>query len=150
MYMVSACLLGFNCKYNGENNLNADVLRWLGNRPVIAVCPEVFGGLPVPRRACEIRPDTGGVEALDRVVTGDGADLTAEFERGADACVALARMNQVEAVILKQRSPSCGCGQIYDGGFSGRLIPGNGITARRLIKAGFKVFSEDALPAQSS
>ncbi|QZA32800.1 DUF523 domain-containing protein [Hydrogenibacillus sp. N12] len=137
--LVSACLLGHPVTYTGDDNFVDDprLRRWLAEGRVIAVCPEVAGGLSTPRPPAEIRGD--------RVVTVDGRDVTEAFQKGAEAALALARHFDVALALLKQSSPSCGSRRIYDGTFSGRKIPGEGVTARRLREAGIPVFGEDEL-----
>ena len=141
MYIISACLLGENCKYNGGNNLNEKVMEIVKNRNYIAVCPEVAVGFPTPRPPAEIR---GGW-----VYNIEGNDVTEEFEKG--AAMELARAKEladrlgedIELAILKSNSPSCGCGRIYDGTFTHRLVPGDGIFARLLKENGIKTISEE-------
>lgn len=127
-YLVSACLLGHNCKYSGGNNYSADLAEILQGHEVIAVCPEVLGGLPIPRAASEI---VGKI-----VMNSEGTCVDKEFRRGAEAALQIALDNHVNAAILQSRSPSCGVKEIYDGSFSRKLIPGMGIFARMLKKAG--------------
>lgn len=135
---VSACLLGENCKYDGGNNLNDNVMKFLEGHEVIPVCPEVLGGLSVPRNPVEI---VNGV-----VQDKDGNSVDDEFRLGARKAVDIILENQVELVVLQPRSPSCGAGKIYDGTFSRTLIPGNGIFAQLLIDSGIKVMTVEELP----
>ena len=129
--MVSACLLGRRCKYNGGDNFNEALARFLEDHEVVPVCPEVAGGLPVPRRRCEIR---------DGAVTNDaGETVDAAFRAGAAECLKIAKDEGIDLAILQPRSPSCGVCQIYDGTFSGRLIDGSGVFAALLKEHGFKV-----------
>ena len=132
--LVSACLLGVNCKYNGNNNYNEDVLKLKKYFNIIPVCPEVFGGLPTPRTPSEI--------CGDRVVSKDGVDVTTAFTDGAEKTLYIAREKNCPAALLKERSPSCGCGKIYDGSFTSNLVDGNGITAELLINNDICVFGE--------
>lgn len=137
--LVSACLLGVNCKYSGDSNYNQkvmDSLKEQGWEPV-PVCPEVMGGLPTPRVPAEIRGE--------RVVTADGRDVTKEFVRGAELALQTAKENGCCLAILKERSPSCGCGRIYDGSFSKTVVSGDGITARLLKKSGIQILGETSL-----
>ncbi|MBP5332505.1 MAG: DUF523 domain-containing protein [Lachnospiraceae bacterium] len=135
--IVSACLLGENCKYSGGNNYNEKVAEFIKGHAVIPVCPEVAGGLPVPRVPCEI---------VNGVVTGaDGKSRNAEFRSGAEICLETAIKEKVDLAILQPRSPSCGIGQIYDGTFSGKLIPGNGVFAQMLKERGIKVINAQEL-----
>lgn len=125
---VSSCLLGINCKYSGGNNYHDELNRWLKDHEITAVCPEVLGGLPVPRASCEIRNE--------KVKTKSGDDKTKEYRRGAENALAQVRENGCELVILQARSPSCGVCHIYDGTFSKKLIEGSGIFARMLREQG--------------
>ena len=135
--MVSACLAGENCKYNGGNNRNAKVLRLFEENDVIKVCPEQMGGLPTPRVPSEIR---------DGVVTAkDGRIVDAQFRAGAAKCLGIARLEQPDLVVLQPRSPSCGVKQRYDGTFSGTLVDGAGITAQLLMENGFRCIDADDL-----
>lgn len=131
--MVSACLLGENCKYSGGNNRDEIVLALIKGHEVVSVCPEQLGGLATPRFCAERRDD--------RVMNTAGEDVTREYTLGAKRTVSIAREEQIDLAILQPRSPSCGCGIIYDGTFSGRLIPGDGITANALKRNDFPVFS---------
>ena len=135
--MVSACLLGENCKYNGGNNLSQKVLDFIKGHEVIPVCPEVMGGLPTPRLSSEI---VNGV-----VTASDGHSVDDEFRKGAHMGLALAEENKVELVILQSRSPSCGVKQVYDGTFSGNKIEGQGIFAQLLIENGYKIVDVEDL-----
>ena len=135
--MVSACLIGKECKYSGGSNLNEDVLSFLEGKLVIPVCPEVMGGLRVPRPPCEI---SGG-----KVITEDGRSMEEPFRKGAMKCIAIARKERPDMVILKENSPSCGVRTVYDGTFSGRTIPGRGIFAEMVVKEGIPVLTEKDL-----
>ena len=135
--MVSACLLGENCKYSGGNNRSEQLLSILAGHEVIPVCPEVLGGLPVPRIPAEI--------ADGLVINREGISVDAEFRRGAAAALDIARFKEVDLIVLQPRSPSCGLGMIYDGTFSGKLIPGNGIFAAMAADADFRVVNADDL-----
>lgn len=136
--MVSACLTGENCKYNGGNNRNNKILRLLEGNQVIPVCPEQMGGLPTPRVPSEIRNGT--------VMAKDGRNIDSEFRTGAAKCLEIARHEQPDLVVLQSRSPSCGVKQRYDGTFSGSLIRGAGVTAQLLMENGFQaVEAEDLL-----
>jgi uncharacterized protein YbbK (DUF523 family) len=136
--LVSACLLGAACTHRGESKTTEAVVRLGEESRLIPVCPEVAGGLATPRPAAEIVED-GSVR------TADGTDVTAFYRRGAEHAVALARTALVTRAVLKARSPSCGCHEVYDGTHSGRLIEGRGITATALAEAGFEVVSEEDL-----
>ena len=126
--IVSACLLGDDCKYNGGNNLNVKLKELLerGGHEIIAMCPEVLGGLPVPREPAEI---CDGV-----VMTGEGVSVDSEFRKGADVAVRMAIAEKADLAILQSRSPSCGVGVIYDGTFTGTKTIGNGVFAALLQK----------------
>jgi len=138
MILVSACLLGVNCQYNGESDFTKELLEFLKNKgEFIAVCPEVLGGLPIPRDGAEI---VGG-----KVKTAKGKDVTKEFLSGAEKVLKIAKENNVDLAILKAKSPSCGVSTIYDGTFSRKLIKGDGVTAALLRKNGIKVMTEKDL-----
>ena len=133
--LVSACLLGKNCKYNGGNNLNQSVLGFIEGHEVIGVCPEQLGGLSTPRLPAEI---------VDGVVTNkEGVSVDAEFRKGAQAALAAALENKVDLAILQSRSPSCGVKEIYDGSFSGKKIKGQGLFAKLLSAHGIKVLDAE-------
>ncbi len=140
MYIVSACLLGQNCKYNGGNNLNEEVVEFCKNHKYVTVCPESAGKLPTPR------PPAERVGAS--ILTKEGKDVTDAFVRGADislkSCMEMARISgeEIEGAILKANSPSCGRGQIYDGTFSGTLTEGNGVFAGMLKRLGVEIITE--------
>lgn len=131
--LVSACLLGENCKYNGGNNYTpaAEALR--ARFEVIPVCPEQLGGLPTPRIPSE--------RVGDKVLTRDGRDVTEAFRRGAEKTLAIAQAEGAVRAVFQVRSPSCGCGTIYDGAFSGRLVPGKGVAAQLLEQNGVSVYN---------
>lgn len=135
--IVSACLLGENCKYSGGNNRSEKVLDFVKEHDVIPVCPEVMGGLPVPRKPGEIVNGT--------VRNEDGTSVDAEYRLGARKALAAALENGAELAILQPRSPSCGPYEVYDGTFSRRLVPGAGIFAGMLIENGIKVITPDEL-----
>ncbi|MDF2935210.1 MAG: hypothetical protein K0Q90_583 [Paenibacillaceae bacterium] len=137
--LISSCLLGEKVRYNGEGKPCVDprLARWQQEGRLIPVCPEVEGGLPVPRPPAQ--------RLKERVVTEEGGDVTAEFRYGAEAALALARQHEVSLAILKQNSPSCGSRFIHDGSFQGVLIPGEGITTELLRQHGIPVFGEDQL-----
>ena len=135
--LVSACLLGVACKYSGGHNACPALLDALhaGAHTLIPFCPEVYGGLPTPRPPAE---RVGG-----RVLTESGADVTAQYQRGAAAALQLAQLYGCEAAILKANSPSCGHGTIYDGTFSGKKIPGSGVAAELLEQNGIAVYTDE-------
>ena len=128
--MISACLAGENCKYNGGNNRNEKVLQLMAEHDVILVCPEQMGGLPTPRVPSELR---NGV-----VTTRDGRIVDREFRDGAAKCLEIARQEQPDLIVLQPRSPSCGVKQRYDGSFTGTLVEGSGVTAQLLMENGFR------------
>lgn len=134
--LVSACLLGVACKYSGGHNACPALLDALhaGAHTLIPFCPEVYGGLPTPRPPAE---RVGG-----RVLTEIGADVTAQYQRGAAAALQLAQLYGCEAAILKANSPSCGRGTIYDGSFTHTKIPGDGLTAALLAANGIRIYNE--------
>lgn len=135
--IVSACLLGENCKYNGGNNKNDAVIALGEKFEIIPVCPECFGGLPIPRVPSEIRDG--------RVYSKNGEDLTEYFNKGADHTLYIAMESNVSAAVLKENSPSCGFGKIYDGSFSGNKVNGNGVAAQLLFDNGIQIFGESAI-----
>ena len=144
-YVVSGCLAGLSCRYDGGSNPCAEVMRLVAEGLAVPVCPESLSGLPVPRPPCEqARPaeENGDV----RVISRTGADVTGAFTRGADLALAAALATGCREAILKARSPSCGVGQVYDGSFSHSLRPGDGLWAQRLRAAGFTLWTEDDLP----
>ena len=134
--LVSACLLGHPCKYSGgDNRMSGDALRRLKDKYIlIPVCPETAGGLGVPRAPSERRGA--------RVHNSRGEDVTAQYRRGAETAVRLAARFDCQKALLKERSPSCGNGRIYDGSFSGRLTEGMGVAAERLREAGLTLYGE--------
>lgn len=133
--MVSACLLGENCKYNGGNNKNEELIQLLAGHTVIPVCPEMLGGLPAPRTPAEIVNGT--------VTDKNGKSVDEAFRKGAEKALQLAKQEQPELIILQPRSPSCGTKQVYDGTFSGTLIPGSGVFAALAQETGFRAVDLD-------
>ena len=133
---VSACLLGHNCKYSGGNNRSQKVLDYIEGHEVIPVCPEVAGGMPVPRVPVELKDG----KAINR----DGEDVTAFFRRGVEK--EMEKLQNIELAILQPRSPSCGCKQIYDGSFTKTLIEGKGMFAQALADAGIPMMDGDDVP----
>ena len=140
MYLISGCLLGHNCKYNGGNNFNQEVVDFCKSHQYCIVCPEGVSGLPTPRPPAEY--------VSGRILDKEGVDVTEAFERGAALSLERAfreagkRGEDIEGAILKANSPSCGSGQIYDGTFSGRLVQGDGCLTAKLKELGIKVISE--------
>lgn len=135
--LVSACLLGINCKYSGGNNQNEKVLEYIKDKEVIPVCPEIMGGLSTPRPPSEI--------INDKVLNNLNQDVTQQYKKGAEETLKLAKLFNVKKALLKAKSPSCGKGYIYDGTFSSTLIEGNGITTKLLIENGIEVITEKDL-----
>lgn len=132
--LISHCFLGENCKYNGGNNYNAELLNVLKNHELIPVCPETFGGLKSPRFPAEI--------VGDKVLFSDGSDVTQAFVNGAKKALEIAKAQGVKVAVLKANSPSCGSGIIYDGTFTGKKVSGYGVAAKLLKENGIKVYSE--------
>ncbi len=140
MYLISACLVGVNCRYNGENTLDERLVGLIESGEAIAVCPEVLGDLPIPREPCEIIK-TG--DEIQKVISQSAKDYTKNFFKGAEKTLEICKIIGIKKAILQSRSPSCGYGKIYDGTFSGTQIEGNGVTAELLDKNGIKVFNEE-------
>lgn len=132
--MVSACLLGDNVKYDGNNNYNQELVEFLENYEVIKVCPEVLGGLPIPRIPAEINGND--------VINQDGIFVTKEYYLGASKTLKIAKDNNIKIAILKEGSPSCGSNYIYDGTFTHTKINGLGITAKLLRENGIIILNE--------
>mgnify|MGYP006286298433 CR=1 FL=1 len=140
MILVSACLAGINFRYDGGNSKNEYVCRLVEAGRALPVCPEVLGGLPTPRVSCEI---ILAVDGTNKVLSKDGRDFTREFSAGAEKTLQIARIIGAQQAILQSRSPSCGCGYVYDGQFSGNFRTGNGLTADLLLRNGIEVMSSD-------
>lgn len=136
--LVSACLLGVNCRYDGKNGENEAVLKLMEDFLLVPVCPEQLGGMMTPRLPSEI---CGGNEDV-RVMNRDGQDVTDFYVKGAREALRLARLYGCRYAILKERSPSCGHGMIYDGTFTGKKVPGNGVAAGLLEQNGIRVYGE--------
>lgn len=134
--LVSACLLGINCRYDGTGVLVEGLRDELSRHNLIPVCPEQLGGLMTPRTPAE--------RVGDRIRTKDGEDVTESYMRGANEVLKLAKLYDCKMAILKERSPSCGCGKIYDGTFKGIIIDGNGVTVELLERNGIKVVGESS------
>ena len=135
--LISACLVGDNVKYNGGNNLSPKIEKLLEKYELVPFFPEVEGGLPTPRHPAEQRGE--------QVVNDIDEDVTENFERGAELAYNICLYLKIKTAILKERSPSCGVHQIYDGSFSHKVIPGMGVTAAYLKRKGIKVYSEDEI-----
>ncbi len=136
--LVSACLLGLCCRYDGASRPNQKVLEQMQDAILIPVCPEQLGGLATPRVPAERQGE--------KVVTRTGADVTSQYQLGACQVLELAQLYNCRKAILKAKSPSCGKGRIYDGTFSGTLTAGNGVTAELLSDNGIAVHTEEELP----
>ena len=139
MILVSACLLGCACRYDGQSKPHPLAMELARQGRAVPVCPEQLGGLPTPRTPAE--------RCGDRVVTRDGTDVTTQYERGAQEALRLARTTGCTLALLKEKSPSCGCGRVYDGTHTGALTNGNGVTAELLLQHGVRVFGETQLDA---
>jgi uncharacterized protein YbbK (DUF523 family) len=137
--IVSACLLGVRCNHEGGDNRSEAVVALGRTHRLVPVCPETAGGLPTPRARAERSASDG------RVVNADGDDVTDFYERGAAHAVRLAVATGASRAVLKARSPSCGCGRVYDGSFSRTMVDGDGVTAERLKAAGIAVATEESL-----
>ncbi len=135
--LVSACLLGARCRYAGDGKRLGGLDALMRCAQIVPVCPEIYGGLPTPRAPAERRGD--------RVINRDGADVTAEFERGAQEALELAELFGARFALLKERSPSCGSGEIYDGSFGGVRVNGDGVAAALLKAHGVEVYGESRL-----
>ena len=132
--LVSACLLGFKCRYDGKSCGKENVTALMEKHELIPFCPEIYGGLTTPRDPAEIRGD--------RVVNSKGRDVTAEYTKGAEEALRMAKLYGCDTALLKEKSPSCGSGKIYDGTFTGTLTDGWGIAARLLKEKGIRVLGE--------
>ena len=135
--LVSACLLGARCRYAGDGKRLGGLDALMRCAQIVPMCPEIYGGLPTPRAPAERRGD--------RVINRDGADVTAEFERGAQEALELAELFGARFALLKERSPSCGSGEIYDGSFGGVRVNGDGVAAALLKAHGVEVYGESRL-----
>ncbi len=139
IYLISACLLGVNCRYNGTSSRIEELENLIDPGRLIPICPEVLGGLETPREPCEIMTQAnGGIKVMSKC----GLDCTSEFQNGAQKVLEIAKVCQVKKVILKANSPSCGSGYIYDGTFSSKLIEGDGLTSKLLLENDIKVYNE--------
>ena len=133
--LISACLIGLNCKYDGGNNENSKLVELMKEKDLVPICPEQLGGLKTPRASAERKQE--------KVITKEGVDVTKEYQRGAEEVLNLAKKLNIKKAILKSRSPSCGIEEIYDGTFSHTLIKKDGVTAELLKKNGIEVISSD-------
>jgi len=139
MILVSACLVGINCKYSGGNNYNQKIFNLVKEGKAIPICPEQLGGLKTPRKPAEIK----NIDGKRYVINNEGEDVTENFERGAIEVLNLAQNLNIKTAILQPRSPSCGVNKIYSGNFDGKLTDGNGILAELLIQNGVTVFTPE-------
>ena len=138
--LISTCLLGLATRYDGRSKTvlsEADISKLSERYELVPVCPEIYGGLPTPRIPAEI--------SFDRVLRRDGVDVTENYRRGAESTLAIARIVGAKAALLKERSPSCGKGKIYDGSFSSTLTDGDGVTVALLLGEGIKVYGESEI-----
>lgn len=135
--LISACLLGTPCRYDGASKSHPLAAALAERHHLVPVCPQQLGGLPTPRLPAERRDG--------RVMTEDGGDVTENYRRGAEAALALCRLLECRAAVLKERSPSCGRGEIYDGTFTGTRVPGDGVTAELLTAHGIAVYGESQI-----
>lgn len=152
-YIVSACLAGVNCRYDGKNNAFEAVIRLVQEGRAILVCPEQLGGMATPRLASEIqcqKKDTTEAHHSQQesllVLQNNGHDVTAHFLQGAHEALKIAQLAGCSKAIIKARSPSCGHGLIYDGSFSKKLVKGHGVFTQALVQAGFQVCTEESWP----
>lgn len=133
--LISSCLIGLNCKYDGGNNENSKLVELMKEKDLVPICPEQLGGLKTPRASAERKQE--------KVITKEGVDVTKEYQKGAEEVLKLAKKLNIKKAILKSRSPSCGIDEIYDGTFSHNLVKGDGVTAELLKKNGIEVISSD-------
>lgn len=139
--LVSACLMGENCKYNGKSNKNDAVIDFLKDKEVVRICPELLAGMPVPRPCAEL---------VDGVVTDEnGQNVDAAYRRAVELALAGICPEEFDLVILQSRSPTCGVNQVYDGSFTGSLTPGQGLFARALMERGCKVVDAEEIVSQA-
>ena len=150
LVLVSSCLLGESVRHNGGDKRSDHLVlqRWIREGRVVPICPEVAGGLPVPRPPAEIAGGAGGLKVLEGeavVVDDRGRDVTVQFVNGAERALTIAREKDIRLAVLKEGSPSCGSAFVYDGSFTSTRVPEAGVTAACLRRAGVQVFSEDEL-----
>lgn len=148
MIMISACLAGEKCRYDGKANKVEELAKLAKEKKAILICPEVMGGLKTPRDPAEIKNGDGTsvLKGEAKIYTKKGQDVTKKFAEGAFKVLQIAEAYQPEYIILKENSPSCGSCNIYDGTFSKKLIEGMGVTAAILKREGFKIYSEYNYP----
>ncbi len=133
--LVSACVLGQNCKYNGGNNLNISVVEFIQRHNVIEICPELLTGMKCPRACAEI---VNGI-----VMSENGENVDAEYRKGVELAMEKIKGQKIDLAILQSRSPTCGVNTIYDGSFSGTLIEGYGIFTEAIIEKGIRVVDSE-------
>ncbi|TAJ14134.1 DUF523 domain-containing protein [Marinilabiliaceae bacterium JC017] len=139
LILVSACLAGVNCRYNGGNSKIEEIAQLVNSGKAIPVCPEVLGGLETPRACSEIILDQEGL----KVMSNQGEDLTHAFKEGARKTLEVVKALDINTAILQSRSPSCGFGKIYDGTFTGKMKKGNGFTAELLSQHGIEIYTDE-------
>ena len=145
MLLVSGCLIGQKCRYNMLTEVIPELKEMVDKGEAVPICPEQLGGLPTPRPPAEIRGGDG-IKVLSgraKVINSDGVDVTKKFIKGASDALVVAKDNNVTEAVFKTRSPSCGCGGIYDGTFSGTMKKGDGVTTALLMKHGINVITEE-------
>jgi uncharacterized protein YbbK (DUF523 family) len=152
VYLVSACLLGIRTTYDHSSHPQPHLIELGASGRVVPVCPEVVGGLPIPRPAAEIVGGDGHavLDGKARVLTRDGKDVTDAFLAGAELALQTALRFGIKTAVLQPRSPSCGSSQIYDGSFRGCLVAGQGVTAALLTRKGIDVLSPTSFPHKRS
>ena len=135
--LVSACIMGVNCKYNGKNNENIAAMNFLKDKEVISICPEVLADMKSPRSCAEI--------VAGRVVDENGNEVSLEYDKAVAVALSKIQNEEIDLVILQSRSPTCGVNQIYDGSFTGKLIPGMGLFAKALKQRGYNVIDVEEI-----
>lgn len=138
MYLISSCLVGINCRYNGSSSLDLELKKMIEEEKAIAVCPELLAGMPIPREQCEIQNKNDKIE----VISKSGVDYTDLFREAANKTLTICKAQNIKKAILQSRSPSCGFKKIYDGTFSGKFTEGNGITAELLHKNNIEIYTD--------
>jgi len=145
MLLVSGCLIGQKCRYNMLTEVIPELKEMVDKGEAVPICPEQLGGLPTPRPPAEIRGGDG-IKVLSgraKVINSEGVDVTKKFIKGASDALVVAKDNNVTEAVFKTRSPSCGCGGIYDGTFSGTMKKGDGVTTALLMRHGINVITEE-------
>ncbi len=145
MILISACLCGVDCKYSGKNNYSEGAFELFKSGKAMLVCPEQLGGLSTPRHPAEISQGTAEdvINGCCKILNNQGEDVTKQFIKGAEETLKIAKAIDCKKAILKSKSPSCGCGKVYNGNFDGTLIKGNGLTAQLLLNNGIEVVTEE-------